>query len=76
MPLERGDLFFFFTDGISETMDGGGDCFGEMRVASFLEANASRPPEAIRDRLVEELAAFAHGQPQHDDVTMIILKID
>jgi serine phosphatase RsbU (regulator of sigma subunit) len=76
MPLERGDLFFFFTDGISETMDSEGDCFGEMRVASFLESNALHPPEAIRDRLVEELAAFAQGQPQHDDVTMIILKIE
>ena len=29
IPLERGDLFFFFTDGISEAMDGEGDCFGE-----------------------------------------------
>ena len=42
IPLERGDLFFFFTDGISEAMDGDGDCFGETRLASFLEANALR----------------------------------
>ena len=76
IPLERGDLFFFFTDGISEAMDGEGDYFGETRIASFLEANASESPEAIRDGLVEEVSAFAHGQPQHDDITMIILKID
>jgi phosphoserine phosphatase RsbU/P len=76
IPLEPGDLFFFFTDGISEAMDSDGDCFGETRVASFLEANALAPADAIRDRLVEEVASFAHGQPQHDDITMIILKID
>jgi serine phosphatase RsbU (regulator of sigma subunit) len=76
IPIEPGDLFFFFTDGISEAMDREGDCFGETRVAAFLEANATASPEAIRDRLVEEVASFTHGQPQHDDITMIILKID
>jgi len=76
IPLERGDLFFFFTDGISEAMDGGGNCFGESRVTAFLEANALLSPEAIRDRLVEEVTTFADGQPQHDDITMIILRID
>jgi serine phosphatase RsbU (regulator of sigma subunit) len=76
IPLERGDLFFFFTDGISEAIDGNGEYFGEARVATFLEANASRSPDAIRGQLVDEVAAFAAGQPQHDDITMIILKID
>ena len=76
IPLERGDLFFFYTDGVSEAMDSGGDCFGDERVAAFLEAHAELPPELLRDRLVENIAAFAGGQPQHDDITMIILKID
>ncbi len=76
IPLQQGDLFFFFTDGISEAMDAAGDCFGETRLASFLEAHAEQSPEAIRDRLVEDVAAFVQNQPQHDDITMIILKID
>jgi serine phosphatase RsbU (regulator of sigma subunit) len=74
--IEQDDLFCFFTDGITEAMDGEGDCFGEPRVVSFLEANASQHPDAIRDGLVQEIATFTHGQPQHDDITMIILKID
>ena len=76
IPLATGDLFCFFTDGISEAMDGGGDCFGESRLVALLEENAERSPEAIRDRLVEEVATFVQGEPQHDDITMIILKID
>jgi sigma-B regulation protein RsbU (phosphoserine phosphatase) len=76
IPLETGDVFFFYTDGISEAMDGGGDCFGDPRLAAFLEAHADLPPEALRDRLVADIAAFAGDQPQHDDITMIILKID
>ena len=56
-------------------MDAEGECFGEDRGSA--RASPRTPtctPEAIRDRLVEEVAAFVQGQPQHDDITMVILK--
>ena len=28
------------------------------------------------DRLVDEVASFVQGQPQHDDITMVILRIN
>jgi serine phosphatase RsbU (regulator of sigma subunit) len=76
IPLQSGDLFFFFTDGVSEAMDGGGDCYGETRLVAFLEANAAQPTEVIRDRLLGAITGFADGQPQHDDITMIILRVE
>jgi serine phosphatase RsbU (regulator of sigma subunit) len=76
LPLDEGDLFFFFTDGISEAMDGGDGYFGEARLTSFLEAHADESPDDIRDGLLREVADFTVGQPQHDDITMIILKVN
>jgi serine phosphatase RsbU (regulator of sigma subunit) len=76
LPIAGGDLFFFFTDGVSEAMDVDGACFGESRLSSFLETHADLTPEAIRDRLMSDVATFVQGQPQHDDITMVILKID
>ena len=76
LPIASGDLFFFFTDGVSEAMDADGDCFGETRLSTFLAENAGRPPEAIRDGLVAAVANFVEGQPQHDDITMVIVKIE
>ncbi len=76
LPIEKGDLLFFFTDGISEAMDGDGSCFGESRLSALLAEHAALAPEAIRDRLMAEVAVFVHGQPQHDDITMVILKIN
>jgi serine phosphatase RsbU (regulator of sigma subunit) len=76
IQLQPGDLFFFFTDGISEAMDGEGACYGESRLTAFLEAHAGESPEAIRDCLLDEVEAFAGAQPQHDDITMIILKVE
>jgi serine phosphatase RsbU (regulator of sigma subunit) len=76
IPLQDGDVFFFFTDGISEAMDRSGACFGEPRLIAFLEANVEEPAETIRQRLLDEIAAFVDGQPQHDDITMIIVKVE
>jgi serine phosphatase RsbU (regulator of sigma subunit) len=76
IPVAAGDLFCFFTDGVSEAIDDAGDCFGESRLAAFLETNRQMAPAAIRDRLLEEVTAFSRGQPQHDDITVIIVKID
>ena len=76
IPIAGGDLFFFFTDGISEAMDAGGGCFGEARIATFLEAHADRTTEEMRDQLAVEVAAFVQDAPQHDDITMVIVKIE
>jgi serine phosphatase RsbU (regulator of sigma subunit)/energy-coupling factor transporter transmembrane protein EcfT len=76
LPISAGDLLFFFTDGVSEAMDAEGECFGESRLSTCLAANAGLAPEAIRDCLVDQVAAFVQGQPQHDDITMVILKIE
>jgi sigma-B regulation protein RsbU (phosphoserine phosphatase) len=74
LPLCTGDLFFFFTDGISEAMDRDGNCFGESRLSSMLEKYADQPADEIRNLVFQEVAAFVGGQPQHDDITMIVLK--
>ncbi len=76
IPLVSGDLFFFFTDGVSEAMDGKDGYFGELRLTSFLEAHADESCEMIRDGLLREVTDFTAGQQQHDDITMIILKVD
>ena len=76
LPIAAGDLFFFFTDGVSEAMDAEGSCFGEDRLSAALAAHADLTPEAIRDRLIDDVATFVQAQPQHDDITMLILKIE
>jgi sigma-B regulation protein RsbU (phosphoserine phosphatase) len=76
IPLETGDLFFFYTDGISEAMDGRDGYFGDARLAEFLEAHADEPADDIRDGLLREVSAFSAGQQQHDDITMIVLKVE
>jgi serine phosphatase RsbU (regulator of sigma subunit) len=76
IPLHAGDLYVLFTDGISEAMNADDDCFGEARLALLLEEHADLPIEELRERILRDVEAFAGGAPQHDDMTMILLKMD
>jgi sigma-B regulation protein RsbU (phosphoserine phosphatase) len=76
IPLRPGDLYLFFTDGISEAMNARDDCFGESRLGQLVEAHAHLPSDELRERVLREIAAFVGDAPQHDDMTMILLKVD
>ena len=76
IPLRAGDLYLFFTDGISEAMNARDDCFGEARLGQLVEAHAHLPSDELRERVLREIAAFVGDAPQHDDMTMILLKVD
>jgi sigma-B regulation protein RsbU (phosphoserine phosphatase) len=74
--IEPGDLIVWFTDGISETMNEAFDCFGEDRLAHVVEQYAHLPFDQLRSYILAELRAFAGGADQHDDMTMILMKIE
>jgi serine phosphatase RsbU (regulator of sigma subunit) len=76
IPLRPGDLFVFFTDGLSEAMNQADDCFGEQRLRRLIEEHAGLPPEELRERVLREVTAFVAGAPPHDDMTMILLRIE
>ena len=76
ISLRDGDLYLFFTDGISEAMNAHDDCFGESRLGQLVESHAHLPSDELRERVLREISAFVGDAPQHDDMTMILLKVD
>jgi sigma-B regulation protein RsbU (phosphoserine phosphatase) len=74
--LHAGDLALFFTDGISEAMNDADDFFGEGRLARLIEEHAHLSSDELRERVLREVQAFVGAAPQHDDMTMIFLKVD
>jgi len=76
IPINEGDIFVLFTDGISEAMNDADDCFGEDRLGKIVEEHSHLPSDELRERILREVAAFVGDAPQHDDMTMILLKID
>jgi sigma-B regulation protein RsbU (phosphoserine phosphatase) len=76
VPLATDDLVVFFTDGISETMNEAFDCYGESRLAKVLEQYAHLPFDQLRAFIFADLRAFAGAADQHDDMTMILLRVE
>src|SRR5262249_61078447 len=76
IPLRPGDLSLFFTDGISEAMNARDECFGENRLGQLAESHSHLPSDELRERVLREISAFVGDAPQHDDMTMILLKVD
>jgi phosphoserine phosphatase RsbU/P len=76
IAIHSGDLYLFFTDGITEAMNEGDDCFGETRLAHLVEEHAHLPSDQLRERVLREIEAFVGRAPQHDDMTMILLRIE
>ena len=76
IKLHAGDLALFFTDGISEAMNDADDFFGEGRLALLIEEHAHLSSDELRERVLREVQAFVGTAPQHDDMTMVFLKVD
>ena len=75
LPLESGDFFLFFTDGLSEAMNPGAELFGEGRLRRILEEGASLGSEELRERILEEVRSFVGDALPHDDMTLVVLKV-
>jgi sigma-B regulation protein RsbU (phosphoserine phosphatase) len=76
VELGSGDVFLFFTDGLSEAMSPDSELYGEERLRSALEAGFRLEAEELRERILGEIDAFVAGGSVHDDLTLVILKVD
>jgi serine phosphatase RsbU (regulator of sigma subunit)/CHASE2 domain-containing sensor protein len=72
--LDRGDILFLYTDGISEAMDKRHREFGLDRVKPIIINNSESKAEEIMSKVFDGIARFSKGAPQHDDMTIIVIK--
>ncbi len=73
VALAAGDCLVLYTDGATEALDASGTEFGLENLQRTIRENAPHGPGALIRRLTDELREFAEGQPQHDDITLIII---
>jgi serine phosphatase RsbU (regulator of sigma subunit) len=76
IPLEPGDILVFLTDGIPESQGPGHEFFGEDKVLALVRDLRHEPAQRILDELYREVHAFRRGEPQTDDLTAVICKLE
>jgi serine phosphatase RsbU (regulator of sigma subunit) len=74
-PLRKGDIFLFFTDGLSEAMNGRSELFGETRLRDIVEGVLGLTSEEIKERILLEIRGFVGDAAPHDDMTLVVLKV-
>jgi sigma-B regulation protein RsbU (phosphoserine phosphatase) len=72
--MESGDCLIFYTDGVTEALDAQGDEFGMERMRESILGSAVEGSAAVVARLTGDLRRFVGQQPQHDDITLIVIR--
>ncbi len=74
LMLNPGDIFFQYTDGVTEATDEKGELFGEGRLENALNAEPFPSSEDIIPSVSDRISAFVGTAPQFDDITMLCVE--
>jgi sigma-B regulation protein RsbU (phosphoserine phosphatase) len=75
IQLEKGDLIAFYTDGFTEAMNKNLEEYGEERLCQVIRQNREKSARMIIDLVIQDVQEFVKEYPQHDDMTMVIVKV-
>ncbi|MFO8113533.1 MAG: SpoIIE family protein phosphatase [Desulfosalsimonadaceae bacterium] len=70
-----GDLFLFYSDGVTEAENPEGELFGETRLVDYVEAAAYQSPENLAAGIRQELSRFTETDIFQDDFTCVAVRI-
>ena len=73
--LKSGEIYYFYTDGVSDAMNEDQEEFGEENIKKSLIKSYELSSEEMKANLINDIWAHIGNQSAHDDVTMIIMKI-
>jgi len=76
VQIGRGDLLFFYTDGLVETENEGGEMFGADRLQSLLETEHAHGIDLVLERVEQSVRTFRGKAEPFDDATMMALRIE
>ena len=71
-----GDKVLLYTDGVTEAMNVDDELYGEERLEVVVNAAADERPEALVKEVRRDVASFAQGAEQSDDITILALEAD
>jgi phosphoserine phosphatase RsbU/P len=74
VKLEPSDFLVMYTDGVTEAMNKSMDEYGETRLRQVMIGASDKPAAGLLGGIVSDVEKFVAGEPQSDDLTMLVLK--
>ncbi len=76
VTLGPGEIMVAYTDGVTEALRSDDTEFGTVGLQSTASSSRQHNTEEITNRIVSAIDTFTAGEPQSDDMTLIVLKRD
>ena len=73
--LQIGDTVLLMSDGLPEMLNPENEMLDYPKTKELFEEVADQPPKAIIDHLFKASVAWADGEPQADDITLVVIKV-
>ena len=74
--FDPGDVFFFYSDGVTEAQNEEGEFFGVNRLGDLVQANGHLAPGALTDLVHRAVVEFSGADTFADDLTCVALRVD
>ncbi len=75
LPLKKNDIFFFYSDGVSEAMDNNNNLFSDEKIANLLKEKKENSSKEIINSTISSLDKFRGSKEPNDDITIVVVKI-
>jgi serine phosphatase RsbU (regulator of sigma subunit) len=75
LDMSAGDAIVFYTDGIVEAMNAKEEMYGFERLEDVVRNETNLSAQELLDKILEDVNVFVSGAEQHDDLTVIVVKV-
>jgi sigma-B regulation protein RsbU (phosphoserine phosphatase) len=75
IQLESGDVLVVYTDGVIESLNPNGVEFGEGRLRSTVIESLRLPARETAKKVIAKVLDWQGQASQHDDITLVVVKI-
>jgi serine phosphatase RsbU (regulator of sigma subunit) len=76
LQLYSGDLIVFYTDGVVEAMNKKEKMYGFDRFLEVIKVNKGLGADKFLEKLIDDINSFVGKAEQHDDLTIVVIKVD
>jgi serine phosphatase RsbU (regulator of sigma subunit) len=76
LQLDSGDLIVFYTDGVVEAMNKKEKMYGFERFIEVIKKNKGLDANTFLEKLIDDINSFVGKAEQHDDLTIVLIKVD
>jgi len=74
LTLRAGDVAVLYSDGVTEALNAGDEEYELPRLLRVVSSNAALPAPALVETILADVDAFVAGAPQHDDITLFVVR--